>query len=347
MAIGSSNKIPNIRGISDGMKGKNYPFNDCMALLMESIGENSLYDYWFFSWITGDSFVQVYDCNSSLYPEYCLSGFLPSKPHIHRVFESIGYSYTYIDSETINHNKQRSIEAVKTSIDRGIPVLINTTMAATPIENSELSYTLFVGYEDFGDTLIFINPYDRLIKYDTTRDIKQDWIIIGEKKVNREYSEILKDTVKMIPSLMGTPSSDGRYYGVAAFTKWAEDVKSGRFDNETDLWANYGAYFCNLATNAWANNIADAPHAAFLVTLAEYFPSYIELRDTIGSLYSKLGNGDGKGGLWKEFTDVGGGFNVSNDVFKDKGTRIIIAWLLRKAADIQENILQQFRTAIS
>ena len=41
-------------------QGQNYWLNGCMAFLMECVGENAAYDYWFFSGVTGDSFLQVY-----------------------------------------------------------------------------------------------------------------------------------------------------------------------------------------------------------------------------------------------------------------------------------------------
>lgn len=59
MSIHLLTALPQRRMIS-GMHGQNYWFNGCMAYLMEYLGENPAYDYWFFSDVTGDSFVQVH-----------------------------------------------------------------------------------------------------------------------------------------------------------------------------------------------------------------------------------------------------------------------------------------------
>ncbi len=56
-------QIP-VRQLISDLAGQNYWFNGCMDFLMECLGENQAYDYWFFSGITGDSFTQMYSKNS-------------------------------------------------------------------------------------------------------------------------------------------------------------------------------------------------------------------------------------------------------------------------------------------
>ena len=338
MASIKENRLSSIRGISDGMKGKNYPFNDCMAFMMECLKEDSRLDYWFFSWLTGDGLVQVYDRNKSSFCEYCLSGFLPSYEHIKHVFDTIGYAYEYVTSEEINKNKPFYQEKVIEYINRGIPVLVKTTLLDTPMENSELTYTLYVGYEDYGNKLIFLNPYDRLEIYDIDNVIKQDWIFIGDKKNEIIYDEVLIKTIKNTYTLLNLPEDNGKFYGANAYRAWAEDMRDGRFVTEKDLWANYGAYFCNLATNSWANNIEDAPHASLFYNLMKLYPEYKEMSNQIANQYAIIGSGDGKGGIWKDLTDLGGGFNISNTAMEDEANRNSIAKKLEEAADAIERV---------
>lgn len=339
----TKNKVPDIRGIANGMEGKNYPFNDCMAFIMERLGENPQLDYWTFTWITGDGFTQIYNKNQSTLCEYCVSGFLAGKEHINHVFNTIGYDYTYVTAEQINEDKKQYIQKVKECIDNGIPVLVKTTIADTPTDNSEFTYCLFVGYEDNGNLLSYTNPYENIVKYDTRNTVKQDWIFIGEKNREIVYDDIILNAVKKIRNWLTMPEDDGKCYGAAAFRAWADDVEKGRFENESDLWANYGVYFCVLATNSWANNISDAPHASLMNKFVQIHPKFEAMRDKIAKQYFRIGNGDGAGGIWKELEDLGGGFNVSNEVMRDKGKQKMIAEKLREAADCIDEVVRILR----
>ncbi|HNX13376.1 MAG TPA: hypothetical protein PK854_00815 [Oscillospiraceae bacterium] len=341
----SSNRLLDIRGIANGMEGKNYPFDDCMAFIMErkslneGSGENQL-DYWNFSWITGDGLTQIYDKNPSTLCEYCVSGFRAGEKHIRYVFDAIGYDYTYITAEQINSEKERYRQKVMAFIDKGIPVLVRTTMADTPTANSEFTYCLFVGYEDNGNILLYTNPYDKIVRYETGNTVKQDWIFIGDKKHDVVYADLVFAAVKKMRIWLTLPESDGKCYGAAAFRAWADDVENERFENETDLWANYGVYFCSMATNAWANNIIDAPHASLLHRFAELNPQSNDMKNQIAAQFFRIGNGDGKGGIWRELQNLGGGFNVSNEVMKDPEKRIKIAALLREAAGCFDRLVE-------
>ena len=51
-------------------RGQNYPFNGCMAYLMERLGEDPRFDYWFFTVVTGETFTQVHRC--LLYTSRCV-----------------------------------------------------------------------------------------------------------------------------------------------------------------------------------------------------------------------------------------------------------------------------------
>ena len=124
-------KIPyKPRVICDGMKGQNYWFNGCMEYLMECLGENASYDYWFFSGITWDSFMQIY-CKNIYDMVFCYSDrFLPEV--ISKVSDSCGYNFDYINN--INSDDHTMLDSrIKTYIDKGIPVI---TKIKYHIENS-------------------------------------------------------------------------------------------------------------------------------------------------------------------------------------------------------------------
>ena len=69
-----------------------------MTFLMESVGKNAEYDYWFFSGITGDSFLQVY----SKQPEnmaLCYSHIITDAA-VKKALDACGYNYEYCRTTT-------------------------------------------------------------------------------------------------------------------------------------------------------------------------------------------------------------------------------------------------------
>ncbi|MCL1830616.1 MAG: hypothetical protein FWG21_04210, partial [Oscillospiraceae bacterium] len=224
-----------------------------------------------------------------------------------------------------------------------------TNMADTPIDNSEMSYSLIVGYSDKGERLHITNPLDRIETFETDRYLKQDWIFISCKQqetIYQDYPEILRNSLTHIYFELNRKSEEGRYFGASAYCRWAEDVVAGRFDKLQDLWANYGAYFCTLATNSWANNGIDAPHACFPTILSSLHPEYKEMCDEIAKQYFAIGNNNGKGGIWHDLEMLGGAFNVSNDVMRDKAKRTKISDKLKQAGDCMQEISEVIKPYI-
>lgn len=336
----SNNKLSDIRGIINGDEGKNYAFDDCMAFLMERLGENPKLDYWTFTWITGDGLTQVYNRNQSILCEYCVSGYFARQEHIDYVFDAIGYGYTYVTAEQINADKEKYIQKVMDYIDKDIPVLVKTTMADTPVDADVRTHCLFVGYEEEGNTLLFISDYDNIFKYDTTDIIKQDWIFVGEKKRVIAFEDIILNSVRKMQYWLTLSEKNGKFFGAAAFRAWADDIENDRYKHETDLWANYGVYFCNMATNSWANNISDAPHASLINKFVQMHLQFTVMKDKIAEQYFKIGNGDGAGGIWKDLENLGGGFNVNHEALRDKEKRTKIADKIREAADCLETVVR-------
>ena len=76
-------------------QGQNYVFNGCMKFLMECMGEDEQYDYWFFSTVSGDSFVQVFVADKESFSA-CFSDSKFDYALIKRVFDSIGYNFTFM-----------------------------------------------------------------------------------------------------------------------------------------------------------------------------------------------------------------------------------------------------------
>lgn len=330
----SNNQLTNIRGIINGSEGKNYAFDDCMTILMEKLGEPEL-NYWVFAGITGDSIAQVYNRNQSTYCEYCVSGYLSGLEYVKYVFDAIGYEHTYVTAEQINANKTMYLQTLMAYIDKGIPVMVRTNKKDTPgVRTDVLTHFVYAGYEDNGKTLLFLwEESGKLYKYDTTGYINQDWVFAGEKKKEIEFTYVIKNAVIRIPYWLTLPEKNGMFFGPEAFRAWAQGIENGRYDNENDLWGNYSVYVSNLATNAGNSN--NEPY--IIKKFAELYPKYNDMCNEILKQYTKMSNQEG--GIWKALEDLGGGFNVTQEVLRDKEKRLKIAEKLREAADCLDNVL--------
>lgn len=207
MSRQNSNVLTEIRGILQGCEGKNYGFDDCMAFLMERIGETPKLDYWTFTGITGDGITQVYNKNASTLCEYCVSGYLAGPDYVSNIFDTIGYEHTYIKAEQINAGKPAFLQKLMDSIDKGIPVIVKTNLADVPgVKTDVLTHFLYVGYEDNGNTLLFLwEESATLKKYDTTGVIKQDWIFAGKKKNGIAFDQIIRNAVIKMPYWLTLP----------------------------------------------------------------------------------------------------------------------------------------------
>ncbi len=328
----SNNALPDIRGIINGMEGKNYALNDCMAFLVERLEEPPKINYWTFTGITGDGFTMVYNKNKSTFCEYCVSGYLSGPEYISYVFDAIGYEHTYVTAEQINANKTMYLQTLMAYIDRGVPVIVKTTRTDTPgIRTDVLTHFLFVGYEDYGKTLLFLwEDKATLCKYDTTGTINQDWIFVGEKKCDISFDDVVRNAVIKMPHWLTLPEKNGMFFGAKAYRAWADDIENGRYESETDLWSNYSVYICNMATNSGGAS-------AFLDQVKISYPQYTDIINKIAEQYTNTGNGEG--GLWKALEDLGGGFNVTPETIQDKEKRTKIATKIREAAMCLDNVL--------
>lgn len=336
----SNHLLPDIRDIINGMEGKNFALNDCMAFLMERLEEKRPWNYWTFTGITGDGFTMVYNRNQSTYCEYCVSGYLAGEDYMGYVFDAIGYEHTYVTEKMLNTNKTMYLQTLMAYIDRGIPVLVETNLTDTPgMDADVLTHFLYVGYEDYGKTLLFLSGDSAsLHRYDTSGDIRQNWIFAGDKKRDIPAGEVVLHAAQKIPYWMTLPEKDGMFFGPAAFRAWAEDIEKGRYEKETDLWSNYCVYICNMATNSGGA-------LAFLDQLKRDYPQYKELAEKVAEQYTKTGNQEG--GLWKTLEDLGGGFNASLEALQDKERRRQIAEKIREAAACSDRVIALLKEGFS
>lgn len=118
-------------------QGQNYWLNSCLAFVMERMGENDEYDYWFFSGITGDSFLQVY----SRQPEnmaLCYSHIITDSA-VKKAFDACGYDYDYCKATT--ENRPEMDQRIRAYIDRNIPII-------ACLDDTFHSFAIICGYDE-------------------------------------------------------------------------------------------------------------------------------------------------------------------------------------------------------
>ena len=227
--------------------GQNYPFNACMAKLMECLGgDASLYTYEFFAGLSGDDFVMCYGDNGKY--NDCVSVCADNESFLERVCGMIGLEYRLVKHDEWKADTDLYYGFVKQFIDRGIPVLCAGV-------GSNFNYDLLTSYDDettvchlsCGDDV----QYGRDIPFG---EIECDFVFIERLPKIDDIAAVYRNAVMQIPSLMiAEPTPDGVTFGAEAYRMWAEDITGDRYDRYTaetfDGWAHWCIYICNLATN--------------------------------------------------------------------------------------------------
>ena len=314
----------------DKYKGQNYAFNACMALLMKYLDENGVYDYWFFSDVSGDGFTQVYGQDLAKWHQ-CLSQVCFDEYLIKRIFDACGYDYTFVSPESFSANPEKYVQKVVNHIDRDLPVIVKGFSIPFggklyPIE--EIS--CIVGYENGGQSLLFL-PDTSATPIPFTLDIPYTLVFSEEKKKAPTLPEVYRQVIANIPLLNLASPRNGASFGVHAFLDWAEALENGKFNSipveDLDIWPHYGAYLCMIATNVH--------HPHFLNKAKELCPNIKEL-SAIETVIEKMRT------HINEFMSIEGGFGMDAYKLKDRDLMRPVCDMIRKYASYYNELLSVF-----
>ena len=341
----SNNIIPVIHRLITDEYGENYWFNGCAKYVMECLGEPD-YDYWFFAGITGDIFTQHYP-KSGINHEESLSSYRIDKgdtAFAESVFEKCGYACSFVTGKNLRKNKEMYLQTLLGYIDKGVPVIIwqNGSEAGANIVG------VFVGYEEYGQTLLYITgnkaeperiTLERAMRFDGEGD-NSGWIFVGEKKEQKSLAQLYRDAITNMPKIL-TTQTDDHYFGAEAFRAWAANIENGFFDNmkpeEFDGWGMYTNFICVLATNGSCCH-------QFLKRARELNPG-MEFLQEVSELYKKTAD------MWnnqngEDLEALGGGFNVTLAALQDKVKRGRIAAKLREMAGVVDEVVTVIETGL-
>ena len=338
----SNNIIPNIHQVITMHYGENYWFSGCAKYVMECLGEKD-YDYSFFAGLTGDTFAQIYAIDhfrGDGATDYYLSE-KGNTDHIENIFAECGYASTFVTVKQLANNKEMYLQTLTAYIDKGIPVIFNHW---GNMPRNRWGWGVFVGYEDFGKVLLYLNaemtepdriPLSDLIpdEFITGQEACNGLIFVGEKRKQVELADIYRNRIMSLNKLL-TTKTEGYCFGAEAFRSWAAGIENGIFDNmkpeEFDDWPMYTVYVCNLATNSSCCH-------EFLNRAQKLNPDMTYLEEIRG-LYDKMRH------MWNEqngedLEAIGGGFNITLEALQDKQRRNRITAKIREFAECTDEVV--------
>ncbi len=338
----SNNTITNIHQLVTLHYGENYWFNGCAKYVMECLGEKD-YDYNFFAGLTGDNFAQVYSYGrfrGDGATDYILSD-KGNTEFIENIFAACGFASTFVSTVQLTNNKEMYLQTLLAYIDKGIPVIFNHW---GNIPRNRWGWGVFVGYEEFGKTLLYMTADITKPESISFTDLFSDeylpgqeacngWVFVGEKKKNLELANIYRNRILTLPNLL-TTKTEGYCFGAEAFRAWATDIENGIFDNmkpeEFDNWPLYTVYVCNLATNS-------SCCYNFLDKALKLNPDLTFIED-ISNAYKEMGlmwnNQNGE-----DLESIGGGFNITLAALQDKNSRNKITAKIREFAENTDKVI--------
>ena len=283
-------------------KGQNYWLNGCMAFLMECIGERNEYDYWFFSGITGDSFLQVY----SKRPDHmalCYSHIMTDSA-VKKAFSACGYGYDYYNHVPADLRSELN-QRIREYIDRNVPVI-------ACLDDTFHSFAMICGYDE--TDFYFLTGEEATPKVYRYEQL----IFIKDKKETPSLSDAYKNVVMSIPSLLNTPETEQYSFGKKAFIDWADSFQNNllkQYAPDDKIWYTHenphftcwnmhGTYLCMLGTNYCATD--------FLKKALELNPELTFIERLIPFYQMQCGKG------FADLMGMEGGFQIKPEVIQDK-----------------------------
>ena len=308
-------------------QGQNYVFNGCMKFLMECIDEDKQYDYWFFSTVSGDCYVQVYGTNKNKW-QTCFSQSKFDYALIKRVFDAIGYNFSYIDAEEWQKDKQKCKAKIIEYIDKGIPV-IGKGFYHSPPDGGEQwptdEVSCIIGYENNGECFYRLpEEATDLVPFTLDDPLPYIFVFIEGKKEAPPIAEVYRSALINAPQLMRTPPNQNGdvFFGNDAFEQWANMLDNNFYQMKAEdfngviQWRYYCVYITIISTNIFSKiNTTDRA--------IQMNPEFSGIAQLLDKEYNALGE------LENQLKEAEGDFNVSYEVLQDVAKRKEIARIMR------------------
>ena len=254
-----SKKIAGIRRLWHDDKSENFQLEGCFAAVMKAVGEPADFNCALFEAVSGTLFTHLYNFTGT----HGLSAVVGHQlmPHI---FRQIGYSYFYIDQETILKHYELVLAAIKTAVVKGIPVIsggIGNIQLADRIHKHHEQWCNIGGYDE--NNILYVNAFPDDLPVDENGyctvknglNKSSGLYIINKKLHDITVSEICRRAIKSIPALISLPLYNGISFGQKAYYDWADRlIDDNNMKNLCDdpykgfLWQGHNAPWINALT---------------------------------------------------------------------------------------------------
>jgi AraC-like DNA-binding protein len=313
-------------------------------------------DFHFYANFTGDNFTYLYSEKSgnpdNLQCDSGITNYFFAPQFVKKAFAVFGYDCIYISNSEIKKDFRAVMNAVKTSVDKDIPVLawgMGNVAAKSGNRYDPMPEGCLIGGYDKNDVL-YVNLYpgpERLPEGSVDEfgysaitnglDTTYGLFFAGEKLPPTDKRQIYQGVIDSIPTFLTLPSTEGDKgmyaFGKTAFETWAGTLETDSyFENQTDeklegiCWNLHCSPYCCVCTSS-AND--------FLKNAVEQYPDLV-MAATLLPLYKKIQ--DYKDEIWT----IQGGFNPPNDKFRTHEFRAQIADILRKMGGVCDEILMAY-----
>lgn len=359
----SSNKIVNYRQIQNW---ENYFLCSAICSVGKALG-SEFNDYQFYAAFTGDMFTYMYSQKAgnpdNLKCDGGLTNYFFIPQLVKKAYAVFGYDCIYLSNLQIKQDFHVTMNAIKASVDKGIPVLAwgmgNVTILAWGMGNVTLEEggrydplpeaCLIGGYDENDD--LYVNLYggpERLPEgsvdeygYSTIAhglDTTNGLFFAGEKLKDVNMRQVYQSVIDSIPAFLTLDPSDsylgGKYvFGKTAFETWANTlITDSYFENKTDeelvkiCWNLHCSPYCSVCTTSAYD---------FFKDMVEQYPD-LTMAVKLLPLYEKMQN------YRQEIWDLQGDFFPSMDKFRMHEFRAKIADILQCMGGICEDILKAY-----
>lgn len=296
----------------------------------------------FFSAITGDMFTVLYAIDEPSDSGLTNYFFVPQV--VKKAYAAFGYKCLYLSNSQIKKDYNAVMNAIKVSVDKGIPVLAwgmgNVIMSDGSHYDPLPEGCLIGGYDE--NDLLYVNLYpgpermavdeDGYTAIINGLDTTKGLFFLDEPIELTEKREIYRSAIEAIPAFLSMPPADGYVFGKEAFEKWADTLLEesrflGKTENELSgiCWDLHCSPFCNICTSA-AEIYIRAAAEVYDITLAKkllpHYERFTRLRQEIWTLH--------------------GDFFPPMDKFKSREFRTKIAEILRSMGSVCDEIIKAF-----
>lgn len=315
---------------------------------------SSIDDFHFYANFTGDNFTYLYaaekgnpnnvQCDSGITNYFFVPQF------VKKAYAAFGYDCIYISNAQIKKDFRAVMNAIKASVDQGIPVLtwdiVNQPKDREGYHGLLGEGSLIGGYGE--NDVLYINIYNtqgkpNIDEYGYSTIVREDFenakglFFVGEQIKKQDTRQVYQSVIDTIPAFLSLQPAQrdewGYVSGKTTFEVWADTLEEDSFfENKTDeefgniRWNLHCSPYCCVCTST-----ADA----FFQKAAEEYPD-LEMAVKLAALYTKMRQY--KDEIWT----LQGGFEPPMDKFRTHAFRAQIAEILRNMSGLCDKILSAY-----